>query len=295
MSPLRMNERHSNVLLSWYFVCSSSSLERGKIMSFEIPGADIIVFRGSSGEARALGAHCPHMGTHLGKGCVIGDQVRCPMHHWRYDGDGNCHKHESATAAVSDFKLTAYPLAESYGAIFVFNATEALFPPPEFESGGTNDIATRAGKPVFLDCPWEAVAANGFDRQHFETVHERALRNEPELTRPTPYLLRLHYTSRVTGRTIVDRTMKWLSRDHINVRITCWGGTNVLVESDLGRTRSALILCLVPTKEATTVTPLFGVYQSRFHWIDKLRLNLAAWLFGGFLRRDVAIMNGMRF
>jgi len=281
--------------LSWHMICASSSLQPGRIIGCSLPGEEIVVYRGNSGRIFALSAHCSHMGTHLANGLVMEDSVRCPLHHWRYDGTGRCTKMGARSENPAQFRQRSFPVVERYGLVFVFNAPEALFPPPQFSSEGLRGLAMFPGKSVTLNCPLQGVVANGFDRQHFETVHERALRAEPEVTQPEPQCLRLRYTSRVTGKSLADRTMKWISRDFIKVSVTCWGGTIVLVESDLGRTRSALLLSFMPSPEGTTVTPVFAVYKSRIPIFDTLRLRLAAWLFSGFLRRDVAIMNGMRF
>ncbi len=67
------------------------------------------------------------------------------------------------------------------------------------------------------------------------------------------------------------------------------------MESDLGRTRSVMMLSVHPIAEGTEVRPLFGVFRGRFPVVDALRLALARWLFSSFMRRDVAFMNDMRF
>lgn len=99
----------------------------------------------------------------------------------------------------------------------------------------------------------------------------------------------------MTGESPADRAMKFISRDVIKVSVTCWGGVVMLVESDLGRTSSALILGLRPGAGSVAVTPVFCVHRGAAPWLDALRLRVARRFFSGFLRRDVAILGGMRF
>jgi hypothetical protein len=139
------------------------------------------------------------------------------------------------------------------------------------------------------------VVANAFDVQHLQTVHERALRTEPTLRQLDPHRFEFRYESRVTGRSLMDRTIRRISGDRIRITITCWGGPLLTVESDLGRIRSSLLLGVMPTATGVDVTPLFALPSSRFRALDRLRLALCRWLFTGFMSRDIAIMEGMVF
>ena len=65
-------------------------------------------------------------------------------------------------------------------AFFFFNGTDVLFPLPFFE--GESPDAFAPGK-LFLACRGRELGHGcgaGFDRQHFETVHERRLLRPPE-------------------------------------------------------------------------------------------------------------------
>lgn len=293
-----MNEFFSSAtdaLRAWYFISPSSALKPGRLLAANIAGREIVLYRGESGRAYALAAHCSHMGTHLAQGEVIGDCVRCPLHHWSYQGDGrraaDCDGAQARRAGAQQ----SFPVAERHGLIFVFNAPRADFPPPEFSSVRDGELATLPGKSAELDCAWQAVVANAFDSVHFRAVHEREIKAPASITHPLPHCLRVSYVFRVTGRSLADRAMQWISRDNIGVTITCWGGPVLLAESDLGRARSALILCLNPVGGKVRVTPIFAAYRSGFPLFDRFRLLMANWLFGRFLHRDVAILNGIRF
>jgi len=277
-------------LQAWYRVCSTRELARGRVLRWDLPGRSFVLWRGrTDGRVHAAAAHCAHMGTDLGFGEVRGDALRCPLHHWEWDGDGVCR--------AATLRQAVFPVAETQGSVFVFNGPVPGYPPPALGMDGAAPARTLAGAPVRLRCSWAAVASNGFDMQHMQTVHGRDRRGEPEIERPDASTFRMRLDLRVTGRSLPDRVIQWLARDHVRLTVTCFGGTVVAVESDLGRTRSALLLCLKPeptdpTGESVEITPIFAVFPGPF---AGPRVRAARLLYSGFIRKDVAFMDGMRF
>ncbi|ATB48172.1 Rieske 2Fe-2S domain-containing protein [Corallococcus macrosporus] len=270
-------------LRAWHVVGPSRALRPGQVLHWSTGARELVLFRGRSGGVHALAAHCPHMGAHLGGGTVVGDSLQCPLHHWRFDGRGAC---PGKTAQ------RAFPVVERYGAILVFNGPVVLFPPPEV---GTGDMRWGTSAPFTVQCDWLPVVANAFDLEHLRTVHHRELRDAPVVERPDPFTLRVRYTSRVTGRGLSDRVMKSLSGNHIGVTLTLHGGTLLSVESDLGRTRSALLAGLHPTRDGVSVRLAYAARRSRLPGVDWLALQVSRWLFTSFLRRDLSVLDGMRF
>lgn len=281
-------------LQAWYRVCGARELPAGRVVRWDLPGRSFAVWRGrESGRVHAVAAHCSHMGTHLAFGEVVGDSLRCPLHHWEWGGDGSCRAIPGASPA--GVRQRAFPVAEVQGSVFLFNGPVPRYPPPQLGGEDGSGLATLAGAPVRLRCPWAAVASNGFDMQHMQTVHGRALRGAPSLQRLDPWRLRMRLESRVTGRGLEDRAVQWLSHDHVRLTVTCSGGTAVAVESDLGLVRSALLLCFRPVlggSDGVEVTPVFAVPRGLF---AGLRVRAARALFSGFIRKDVAFMDDMRF
>jgi aminopyrrolnitrin oxygenase len=282
-------------LQSWYRVCGSSDLPAGRVLRWDLPGRSFVVYRGREDrQVHALAAHCSHMGTHLAHGEVVGNSLRCPLHHWEWGGDGSCRRVPGADAA-SALRQRVYPVAERYGSVFLFNGPVPRYPAPELATAIEGEVLLLAGNPVRLRCSWAAVASNGFDMQHLRTVHGRDLREGPALEWLDPYRLRMRSVLRVTGRSLEDRAIRRISRDHVRLTVTCFGGTVVAVESDLGRTRSTLLLCLRPVPEGVEITPVFGIRRSGLGAWDALRVRLARRLYTGFIRKDVAFMDDMRF
>jgi phenylpropionate dioxygenase-like ring-hydroxylating dioxygenase large terminal subunit len=279
-------------LRAWHLVCPSESLRPGQVMGWSLGGRELVLFRGQGGGVFALSAHCAHMGTHLGKGTVVGDQLRCPLHHWRFDGGGACRAVPRQPDATGRPGQRPFPVVERFGAILVFNGPVVLFPPPEV---GAPDLTWRTGPPVTVRCDWLPIVANSFDIEHLRTVHHRELWDAPTVERADPFTLRLRYTSRVTGTGLSDRLMKALSGNRIGVTITLHGGTLISVESDLGRTRSALVAGFRRTEEGMSVRMAFAARRGRLPGLDRLSLSVSQWLFTSFLRRDLSVLHDMRF
>jgi nitrite reductase/ring-hydroxylating ferredoxin subunit len=272
---------------AWYVVARSSDLRPGALITGRLAGREYVVFRTRGSALAALDAHCPHMGAHLRAATVVGERLRCPLHHWTLGGDGDCR----GPGAGEVHRSRPWPIAERYGLVFLYPAGGPAEPPPLPGPASPGDWAWTTGRPVFLATDWHSMMVNGFDLLHLRSVHHRELVEPHELTRLGGGL-RLRYVSRVTSDGgYADRVMKRVSGDRIRVSQVCYGPTMV-VESDLGRTRSVAVLGL--TTEDGGVRAFGAFATPRGGLTERLRLALSRWLFTAFLRRDFAVVEGMR-
>lgn len=263
--------------LGWYAVARSRDLPRGGVRRLKLADDELVLFRTAGGALGAIDAYCPHMGAHLAQGRVAGEDLLCPLHCWRFGVDGVIAGHRVRTRA--------WPVREAQGLVMVELGSGAAPPAAGDEQFGWSGIA-----PLDIAVPWHALMANAFDMPHLCTVHHRALLAPPEITHDAGRAFSLHYVSRVTGTGLSDRVMQKLSRDRIDVRLTCHGSI-LVVETDLGFTRTAAIVGMVPMEHGTRLNAAFGVRRGP---LLRLRLALTRWLFGAFLRRDLGIVEGMR-
>jgi aminopyrrolnitrin oxygenase len=277
---------------SWYLVAPSAAVRPSQVLGVEVGGRELVVFRSEAGQVHALSAHCPHLGAHLKHGTVQGECLRCPLHHWSFDGQGHC---RSAPGREDVSRLPgpgAWPVVERFGGVLIFNGPQALFPPPDLGGG---EHVWDVGPAVTVRCPWLPLAANSFDLEHLRTVHHRELWDTPTLDTPDPYTLRLRYTSRVVGTGASDRLMKALSGNRIRVTLTLHGGTLLSVHSDLGRVQGRLLASLTPVPEGTSVRLAVAARRGPVPGAAALVLGVSRWLYTAFLRRDMAVLDGMRF
>ena len=154
---------------SWYLMCHKRELRKGPVAK-RMLNRDLVAFQTESGKIAVVDARCSHLGANLGCGEVVGETIQCPFHNWRFGTDGRCKKIPGSTEIPAFARQQSYPVAELQGYIFFFNGVEPLFPLPFFDGEIPGDF--RAAKVISYeaDASWFMVAAQGFDRQHFESV-----------------------------------------------------------------------------------------------------------------------------
>lgn len=78
----------------------------------------LVLFRTPAGIS-CLRDLCPHRFAPLSEGRLIGDEIECPYHGWRFNGAGHCTKIPLHQGPLSRRKVMAYDVRESHGLIFV--------------------------------------------------------------------------------------------------------------------------------------------------------------------------------
>jgi 3-ketosteroid 9alpha-monooxygenase subunit A len=160
----------------WFMVCFSEELAVGETKPLRYFGQALAAYRGEDGQARVLDAHCPHMGAHLGvNGVVIGNNVACPFHGWRFCGDGSCVEIPYAKKIPPKAKVKSWPVREVNGIVLVYHDADGG--EPSFEIPPIADY----GSPDWL--PWSKfryhikthpreIVDNLADKAHFPSVHQ---------------------------------------------------------------------------------------------------------------------------
>ncbi|MFO0688301.1 MAG: Rieske 2Fe-2S domain-containing protein [Myxococcota bacterium] len=173
----------------WYPVAWRFELQPGDVLKRRYFARELVLFRGESGAASVLDAHCPHLGAHLGVGGKVeGDSLRCPFHGWRFAGDGQCVEIPYASRKPAHARAFAYPVRESGGVVWAWyhpKRTEPSFEPPEIPEYGAEDWMSD-----WTPYEWtvrthpQEVAENSVDWPHFHHIHhmepppDRAVRFE---------------------------------------------------------------------------------------------------------------------
>ena len=236
---------------SWYLFCHAHELT--KPLSKRILGRQLVAFRTRSGKICVMGAHCSHMGADLGCGNVMGDSIQCPFHNWKYGADGICH-HIPGTSSIPAFaRQTNYPVEERHGYIFFFNGTKPLFPLPFFFEAKPENFSSGKIFSYVSDCNWFVNAAHGYDTQHFDAVHDRKLSAPPQIDCPHPFARRNRYRAEVLGRTTMDKFLKIFAGRTVEISITNWGGTFVLITGDFDRAHSRFLIATQPLDGGKTL------------------------------------------
>jgi 3-ketosteroid 9alpha-monooxygenase subunit A len=160
----------------WFLLAYSGELEPGRPLAFERLGRSLVLFRGESGRAHALDAHCPHLGAHLGiGGRVVGDTIQCPFHGWRFAGDGVCTEIPYAKRIPAGARAGSHPLVERNGMLFVWHDPSGG--PPAFEIPTLPEWGDPEWLGSWMQWDWtvktqpQEMAENGIDWPHFATIH----------------------------------------------------------------------------------------------------------------------------
>jgi hypothetical protein len=149
----------------------------------------------------------------------------------------------------------------------------------------------------FADCPWYMVNGNSFDVQHFRAGHDRELLAEPVVDCPHPFARRIRVSFRVAGDSLFDRLLRRFAGERVEVSMTNWGGSIVVVVGDFRRTRSTLITYMEPLTEQTCVQNVL-VYARRSRLgplVNAPRLFLRRLFTRGFMAEEFDTLAGIRY
>src|SRR5712692_1151642 len=88
-SPERSAYQFPDHPVSWFLFGEARELLRGPVTK-TLLGRKLVAYRTGSGRVAVMDAACSHLGADLGLGCVVGENIQCPYHHWEYGPDGRC-------------------------------------------------------------------------------------------------------------------------------------------------------------------------------------------------------------
>lgn len=156
----------------WYPVCLARDLVAGAPLGRDLLGTRLVIWRApDTGRPVVQQAWCPHLGADLSGGQIVEGRLRCPYHHWSFDGSGACAHIPSGDRIPPAARIFTYPTAEAWGLVWAFNGESPDYPVPGIPDATEETIAFEAN--ARADVPfdgWIAVS-NGVDFQHLQTLH----------------------------------------------------------------------------------------------------------------------------
>jgi nitrite reductase/ring-hydroxylating ferredoxin subunit len=289
-------DRFPQFPVSWYLFGASQELRRP--VSRDLLGRRLVAFRTSAGTLAVLDARCSHLGCDLGNGCVQGENIQCPFHHWEYGSDGRC-KHIPGTRELPPWaRQASYPCVERNGFVFFFYGVEPLFPLPFFTE--PDRLIAAKSFTSTLKCPWYMVGANAFDFQHLRAAHDRRLVATPFVDCPAPFARRSIARMTVAGNSLRDRLTRRFAGAEVEMTTTYWGGTLMFVTARFRRTTSYGMVDLQPLDDGgTRVRTTVFVRQSEGvlgQWlVDPVNLGLRRYFIRKFLQADAEFLTDSRY
>ncbi|MBV1918049.1 MAG: Rieske 2Fe-2S domain-containing protein [Sphingomonadaceae bacterium] len=166
------------VPFGWFAVALAKDVANGEVVTMNYFGTEFVVWRGGDGEVRAVDPFCPHLGAHLGVNSdVVGNDLRCPYHHWSFNGDGGVTRIPYTEVIAPSMKqscLPTWPIEEVDGVVWVwYHPNKAA---PKWEVARIPDcpdgdwvLAMTRDWIVNIHC--REIPENGQDYAHFGAVH----------------------------------------------------------------------------------------------------------------------------
>jgi nitrite reductase/ring-hydroxylating ferredoxin subunit len=160
----------------WFYLMESKDLKPRDLRLMHRCGQDFILWRGANGEPHFQEAYCPHLGANIGVGGeVIGDTVRCPFHHWSFDGCGAVTSVPYAQRKTARARLDTLPVCERYGNIFAWYHPRRVAPTFELPAIPELDSVEYIGpinRTHLVRAHIQEMVENGVDGAHFTSVHK---------------------------------------------------------------------------------------------------------------------------
>jgi len=205
---------------NWYPVCLSEEVAPGTVRGFEFLDGRVVVFRTQAGEAQVLSPFCRHLGVDLSIGTVIGDEVRCAYHHWRYDQTGQCVSTGLNDPAPARAKLFRFPTNESLGMIWAYNGETPQYEVPSFGIA-ESELAFKSIRAIEVPMDPFMLYSNALDLQHLISVHGIRFNKAP-------------VDFPVTGRTIsYDQDMMLPGLGETKQSVTLFGTNGIVLKSNI--------------------------------------------------------------
>ncbi len=183
-----------------------------------------------------------------------------------------------------------------YGIIFAFLGGEPTFPVPGFPE----DAAPRVSRIHMMefDTPYQVLASNSYDAQHFSSVHHRTLLEAPRTFVHAPHHYGVSFRARVDGMNYNDRLLRAIGVKEVELAANCYGGNTVIAYS--GRTANYIMFATLPVTETRSrIFVLNAVTNERARklpsFILPLMLEITHQLTLAFLRADIAVFNELQY
>lgn len=155
----------------WQPVGLSSEVLPGQARPIHVLAEKFTLYRGESGLPYVVDFRCAHRRAQLSIGWVLGEDIKCMYHGWKYNGKGACVERpgEKSTGRFPQADIKGYPTREFLGVIYTYfgEADPPSFPPhPGYEKENTIE-----NHMLLFPCNWFQTMENHFDETHIAFVH----------------------------------------------------------------------------------------------------------------------------
>jgi phenylpropionate dioxygenase-like ring-hydroxylating dioxygenase large terminal subunit len=121
--------------MSWTAIAAEHDLPHGHVYRTVLAGHELAVWRAEDGAVQVWEDRCPHRGVRLSLGEVVGSELRCQYHAWRFGQNGACTyiPAQPAMKVPGTIRAKAWPVALSGG--LVWSGIDSTGEPPVLPAG----------------------------------------------------------------------------------------------------------------------------------------------------------------
>jgi len=167
-------------LLCWWVAATAREVTTKPISRWLLE-QHVVLFRTEGGEIAALEDRCPHRWAPLSRGRVVGDQIVCPYHGFRYNTRGACTLVPTQSRAPKTLQVRSYPVCERGGFVWIWmgdpeRADPSLLPHiPWFDDPAQCKWQRYFGE---VGCNYMLIQENVLDLTHITHLHADSLRQD---------------------------------------------------------------------------------------------------------------------
>lgn len=164
----------------WHPVAASTEISDSPF-STALLDVRVVVYRSNGAPTAALDI-CPHRGAQLSRGTVVDEQLQCPYHGLRFDGQGRCTviPAQGADGRIPDhMRLTTFPTIERYGIIWAKLSDEDVVPVADWSVLEDDQILSAPVPPEIWEVSAARHAENFNDIAHLAFIHQNTFGEVP--------------------------------------------------------------------------------------------------------------------
>lgn len=290
----------------WYYFGPMATLSKGPV-EIEVGGRRFVGFRTEAGVVGVLAAECCHFGADLTRGCVVGESLRCPYHHWRFGADGRLAELPSGLPHLDAARQRAFATAVRHGnAYFHWGPSYESAPPlPFYEGEDPEDF--EAGRVFRYDIasPWYAASMNAFDLRHLSLLHGRELLEPAKFDHPRPDAIRVSMRNAVRAGGAVETLVRHVLGEEVRLEVTVHGGPLLFATAQFAHGTSYMAFSVHPSGDGRSCRAYVHAHTPRVRsrvvprpvgaLAERAALAVRTFLTDAFFRAEAAELRGIRY
>lgn len=177
--------------VGWYAIASSDEI---KLINHPYAlhrfGIDLVIWRNEQKLIRIMLDKCPHRSAKLSIGQVINDEIICPFHGFRFDGDGKCNYAPEFDKAIPGLITTKFDVYEKFAMIWIYFGNEL----DSFKLPQLVDLTSSLGSNFSeITKTWQAnitrCIENQLDYTHLPKVHKSTIGHQFKIPKNPKFIV----------------------------------------------------------------------------------------------------------